>query len=82
MILTFTVQGKPIGKARPRFNSHTRGAYTPKATGSYEDFVRWCFWEKHNGKMLTGEINAAIFAYYPIPKSWTKKQRRKRPAGN
>lgn len=39
MKLEFTVDGKPIGKARPRVTK--RATYTPAATTRYEDLVRY-----------------------------------------
>lgn len=67
------VEGKIKGKQRPRFNSRTGSAYTPKETISYENWVRFCYREQ-GGKHLTGAIRANITAYYKIPKSYTKKR--------
>ena len=67
------VEGKIKGKQRPRFNSRTGSAYTPKETISYENWVRFCYREQ-GGKHLTGSIRARITAYYKIPKSYTKKR--------
>lgn len=67
------VEGKIKGKQRPRFNSRTGSAYTPKETISYENWVRYCYREQ-DGKHLTGAIRANITAYYKIPKSYTKKR--------
>lgn len=39
MKLEFTVDGKPIGKARQRVTK--RATYTPAATTRYEDLVRY-----------------------------------------
>lgn len=39
MKLEFTVDGKPIGKARPRVTK--RATYTPATTTRYEDLVRY-----------------------------------------
>lgn len=67
------VGGKIKGKQRPRFNSRTGSAYTPKETISYENWVRFCYREQ-DGRHLTGAIRANITAYYKIPKSYTKKR--------
>lgn len=67
------VEGKIKGKQRPRFNSRTGSAYTPKETISYENWVRFCYREQ-GGKHLEGAIRARIEAYYKIPKSYTKKR--------
>lgn len=36
----FTVYGEPKGKGRPRFNTNTGHAITPKDTVSYENLVK------------------------------------------
>lgn len=78
-MITFIVHGKPQGKARPRVvtNKYTgrTHAYTPKKTMDYEDLIRWSY--KEAGGQYMGEklIQAEIKAFYPIPKSSTKKQR-------
>ena len=38
--VSFTVLGEPTGKGRPKFNSYTRSAYTPKKTVNYETWVK------------------------------------------
>ena len=77
MIIKFTIPGKPIGKGRPRFTR--RGnyvtTYTPKATSDYEEYVRLMYRQAHPGIMLSGAIKATINAYFPIPKSVSKKAR-------
>lgn len=70
--MVFEVLGKPQGKARPRF-TRTGHTYTPNNTTNYEKAVRLAFL-KAKGKMLEGEIRAVITAYYPIPKSISKKK--------
>lgn len=40
MELKFTVHGEPKGKGRPRFNTKTGHAITPKDTVIYENLVR------------------------------------------
>lgn len=77
MTFTFEIIGEPQGKGRPRFS--TRGGfvktYTPKKTASYENFVKVCYLNKYKGQKLDGEIIAEIIAYFPIPKSFSKKKR-------
>jgi len=75
MTVQFTVPGKPTGKQRPRFNSKTRTTYTPEETLSYEEDVQRAYRMATKAKMLKGNIKAEIVAYYPIPKSTSKKQR-------
>ena len=77
MTFTFEIVGEPQGKGRPRFS--TRGGfvktYTPEKTASYENFVKVCYLNKYKGQKLDGEIIAEIIAYFPIPKSFSKKKR-------
>ena len=58
----FTVYGEPKGKGRPRFNTKTGHAITPKDTVSYENLVK-LEWQTAYGTesfpkaaMLAGEI--------------------------
>ena len=39
MKVEFTIEGPPVGKARPRVTRTV--AYTPKKTSQYEDLVRY-----------------------------------------
>ena len=75
-IVTFTVDGVPVGKGRPKFSS--RGsfvrAYTPKKTSDYESTVRLA------GKAAMGaseplETPVSLYLYVrvPIPTSYSKK---------
>lgn len=77
MIVRFTVPGEPKGKARPRVvhNNGFARAYTTKDTMNYETYVKWIYTETQEPTKLHGEIEATIKAYYPIPKSMTKKNR-------
>ena len=78
-MITFIVEGKPQAKARARTvrNKYTGkvNSYTPEKTASYEDLIRWSF--KAAGGEYMGEklLEAEIQAFYPIPKSCTKKNR-------
>lgn len=38
--VSFTVLGEPTGKGRPRFNTQSCRAYTPKKTVNYETWVK------------------------------------------
>ena len=75
MTYTITIPGVPVAKGRPRFtrSGHT---YTPATTEIYEKTVRHC-WETQCGTPLPGgvPIFATIYAYFPIPKSYSKKKR-------
>lgn len=72
----FTVAGEPKGKSRPRFANSKNGfrTYTPKQTVMYENLVSWTY-QQEVGIKLNGQITAKIVAYFPIPKSVSKKKR-------
>ena len=74
MEIKFTVPGTPVGKGRPRF-TRTGHAYTPEKTAAYEEKVRLC-WKMQSGQGFAGGIplRASIMAYFPIPKSVSKKK--------
>lgn len=75
MIVKFTVLGNPQAKQRPRasvINGHAR-MYTPKDTVNYENLVRYTY-QREVGKKLDGAIEMTVKAYFPIPKSVSKKQ--------
>lgn len=75
-MITFTVEGKPQGKARARtFYNKRLGrmqSITPEQTKSYEDLIRWSY-TAAGGKYL-GEttLQVDIQAFYPIPKAFSK----------
>lgn len=69
MVVSFFVEGKPQGKARPRFAKGR--AYTPKTTVEYERKIAGAY----SGDMLCGSLWLDITAYFGVPKSYTKKQK-------
>lgn len=71
----FTVSGKPEGKGRPIFNSHTKSARTPEKTVIYENHVRYSFMTSKDYRKYDGCVKASIVAYYPIPIKTSKKNR-------
>lgn len=75
-VLTFTVEGKPIGKGRPRITRN--GTYTPKKTREYEKLIAWTFRRRYpRFKPCKGPVFMTVIAYFPIPKNTTKKLREK-----
>ena len=74
MEIKFTVTGIPVGKGRPRF-TRTGHTYTPEKTAAYEEKVRLC-WKTQTGSGFAGGVplKASIIAYFPIPKSASKKK--------
>lgn len=74
-VVKFTVPGNPVGKARPRM-TRSGHAYTPDKTVSYENLVKMCFIEKYTDWVpVSGEAILRLNAYYPIPKSASKKKK-------
>ena len=78
--IRFTVKGNPFGKERPKFAK--RGnfvqTYTPKNTLQHEKEVAAVYMEAAKGrKFEKGKpLDIRIIAYYPIPKSTSKKKQR------
>lgn len=75
MKVKFTVLGVPMVKKRPRASMRNGHAvvYTPKDTVNYENLVRYTY-QSEVGRKLEGAIEARIKAYFPIPKSISKKK--------
>lgn len=72
MTVTFTVPGKPQGKGRPRFgNGRT---YTPKKTLRYEQLIAEAYRLQSGYYFGTAALRVRITAFFPIPKSYTKKR--------
>lgn len=76
MEVKFTIFGEPKGKGRPRFNTKTGHAITPKDTVNYETLVRMEFMSQCNNVMFPegSMLDMRIKAYYSIPKSVSKKK--------
>lgn len=78
MPVKFEVLGVPVGKGRPKFstvNGHAV-AYTPAKTANYETLVKLSYQQKYAGCMFDKDIplRAIIRAFFPIPKSASKKK--------
>lgn len=80
-MIQFTIPGTPVGKGRPKFstiNGHAV-AYTPEKTVNYENLVKLSF-RQECGTVQPYEkdvpLVAEIHAYFPIPKSTSKKKRK------
>ena len=73
--IRFTVLGEPKGKGRPRFNTHTGHAITPKDTVNYESLVRFEYAQQTEGFRFPDDamLDMRIMAYYSIPQSKSKK---------
>lgn len=77
----FDVPGMPFAKQRAR-TLRTGRSYTPKETVMYENLVKTRFVDKYPDALPT-EAPCSVFicAVYPIPKSWSKKDKIKADAG-
>lgn len=50
--------------------------YTPKKTSQYEDLVRYTAINSFDGCFDNDEpVDVKIVAYFPVPKSWSKKRK-------
>lgn len=75
MIYRFEVPGLPIAKSRPRFNRKTGRTWTPPKTVNYESLVSLAYKEVYPDVIPAGEpIRLTVIAYFPIPKSTSKKR--------
>lgn len=75
MIYRFEVPGLPIAKSRPRFNRKTGRTWTPPKTANYESLVSLAYKEVYPDVIPAGEpIRLTVIAYFPVPKSTSKKR--------
>ena len=89
MKIEFTVPGEPQSKGRPRFyhNGKFVKAYTPEQTVSFENLVKLAWMQRAEEpfsepiRKLEGAIRAEIRAFFPIPKSASKKKHEQMAGG-
>ena len=78
IMMTIQVPGIPVGKGRPRMSvrgGHPR-AYTPEKTVRYENLVRTTFMNDYPDAVpIDVPVRVDIYAFFPIPKSWSKKKK-------
>lgn len=88
MKIEFIIPGPPQGKARPkvvRLKNGISSSYTPDKTVSYEELVRQRFMEAAEAagwQFTKTPLQVQLIAYYPIPKSTSKKKYREMVAGS
>lgn len=76
MFASFFVEGKPVGKGRPRWDSRNRRMYTPGQTETYEKAVAWACKSAMGGlKPKAGPVEVLVVANKKIPTHVTKKVR-------
>lgn len=74
MRVNFTIEGTPVGKARPRVTR--KATYTPAKTAHYEDLVRYS--ALHNLKEDFGEnepLKVEVVAFFEVPKSYSRDKK-------
>lgn len=74
MKVEFTIDGEPVGKARPRMNTRTGKAYTPDKTRMYEDYIKLLY-RTQIKYYFEGYIRLSIKAFYGVAKSDSKKKK-------
>ena len=82
--LLFRVNGMPQGEARPRFTRQGR-AYTPKKTRDYEADIKAAALKAAmlQGWLKTDQpMRVHVCAWFPAPKSYSKKKRAACEAGD
>lgn len=72
--LTIVVEGKPVGKARPRFG---RGrVFTPGDTRAFEEHVGYIARREMAGqKPTTMPVVMKVMAHFEVPASWAEHHR-------
>lgn len=70
--MKITIPGIPVAKGRPRLSKY--GTYTPAKTVNYEKLVKHYYMDQAEGIKLSGPIRIEIYLFFPIPKSYSKKQ--------
>lgn len=80
-MISFSIPGKPQGKARARtvYNPNIKRSvsYTPEKTMLYENFIKTMYLNKYPDSKYCKEkpLTVTIFAYFPVPKSMSKKRK-------
>ncbi len=76
-MLTYMVEGNPIGKGRPKFarRGNFVSTYTPTKTRDYETVIKEAA-QKAMGsnELLETPVTVAIYITVPIPQSYSKKR--------
>lgn len=75
---TFVVTGEPIGKMRHRSMVLPNGMihnYNANKNTKYERMVKLEYKRQCPNMYFTGELEVIIQAFFPIPKSWSKKKK-------
>jgi len=75
--ISFIVYGEPKGKARPKFAKigGFMKSYQTKEQYSAENYVKLAYLEAAKGEYFLGPLSLKLTAYFPIPKSVSKKKK-------
>jgi Holliday junction resolvase RusA-like endonuclease len=78
--IVIELEGVPIGKGRPRFG---RGrTYTPAKTRSFETALGFAARRVMGARLpLSGPLDVSVTAFFPVPASWSAKQRERALGG-
>ena len=76
MMCDFEIEGKPVGKGRPRFKrmGNFVQTYTPEKTADYEKLVRLRF-QNAGGVITEKPVRIKIVAFFAPPKSTKRRDR-------
>ena len=76
MTCDFEIEGKPVGKGRPRFKrmGNFVQTYTPEKTADYEKLVRLNF-QNAGGVITEKPVRVEIVAFFAPPKTTRKKDK-------
>ena len=76
-MVTFMVEGNPVGKGRPKFarRGNFVSTYTPTKTRDYEDLIKDAARKAMgSNEVLETPVTVAIYITVPIPQSYSKKR--------
>ena len=76
-MVTYMVEGNPVGKGRPKFarRGNFVSTYTPTKTRDYEDLIKDAAKKAMgSGEPLETAVTVAIYITVPIPQSYSKKR--------
>lgn len=79
------LMGPPLGKGRPKFSSAGQfvRVYTPAKTVKYENALKAAGIAAMTGKQpIDGPISVVVYAYMPIPQSWSRAKKAAAMAGD
>jgi Holliday junction resolvase RusA-like endonuclease len=76
-MVTYMVEGTPVGKGRPKFarRGNFVSTYTPTKTRDYEDLIKESARKAMgSAEILETPVTVAIYITVPIPASYSKKR--------